>query len=141
MQIKTTFNTNGYGNSNQDKRTETDADRYGLRSLFRGDVRFQQQPEAFHWHVSGPGSYAQHMALDEALTTLADAMDRIVETTYAMKGDIEVVIPQTNTPRNIETHCEKFFKYIDEQREMFEEDFQRPFSTTIRKLSSNFFTG
>ena len=76
-----------------------------------------------HWHVSGPGSYAQHMALDEALTTLADAMDRIVETTYAMKGDIEVVIPQTNTPRNIETHCEKFFKYIDEQREMFEEDF------------------
>ena len=62
-------------------------------------------------------------ALDEALTTLADAMDRIVETTYAMKGDIEVVIPQTNTPRNIETHCEKFFKYIDEQREMFEEDF------------------
>ena len=54
---------------------------------------------------------------------ISDAMDRIVETTYAMKGDIEVVIPQTNTPRNIETHCEKFFKYIDEQREMFEEDF------------------
>ena len=84
---------------------------------------FNNSLKLFHWHVSGPGSYAQHMALDEALTTLADAMDRIVETTYAMKGDIEVVIPQTNTPRNIETHCEKFFKYIDEQREMFEEDF------------------
>ena len=84
---------------------------------------FNNSLKLFHCHVSGPGSYAQHMALDEALTTLADAMDRIVETTYAMKGDIEVVIPQTNTPRNIETHCEKFFKYIDEQREMFEEDF------------------
>ena len=102
------------------KQTRTGTD-YGR---FFGEMyAFNNSLKLFHWHVSGPGSYAQHMALDEALTTLADAMDRIVETTYAMKGDIEVVIPQTNTPRNIETHCEKFFKYIDEQREMFEEDF------------------
>ena len=99
-------------------RTGTDYGRF-----FGEMYAFNNSLKLFHWHVSGPGSYAQHMALDEALTTLADAMDRIVETTYAMKGDIEVVIPQTNTPRNIETHCEKFFKYIDEQREMFEEDF------------------
>ena len=104
----------------EQKQTRTGTD-YGL---FFGEMyAFNNSLKLFHWHVSGPGSYAQHMALDEALTTLADAMDRIVETTYAMKGDIEVVIPQTNTPRNIETHCEKFFKYIDEQREMFEEDF------------------
>ena len=100
------------------RRTGTDYGRF-----FGEMYAFNNSLKLFHWHVSGPGSYAQHMALDEALTTLADAMDRIVETTYAMKGDIEVVIPQTNTPRNIETHCEKFFKYIDEQREMFEEDF------------------
>ena len=104
----------------EQKQTRTGTD-YGR---FFGEMyAFNNSLKLFHWHVSGPGSYAQHMALDEALTTLADAMDRIVETTYAMKGDIEVVIPQTNTPRNIETHCEKFFKYIDEQREMFEEDF------------------
>ena len=105
----------------EQKQTRTGTD-YGR--FFRGRCTLSITAwKLFHWHVSGPGSYAQHMALDEALTTLADAMDRIVETTYAMKGDIEVVIPQTNTPRNIETHCEKFFKYIDEQREMFEEDF------------------
>ena len=115
----------------EQKQTRTGTD-YGR---FFGEMyAFNNSLKLFHWHVSGPGSYAQHMALDEALTTLADAMDRIVETTYAMKGEgenvsfeldgnIEVVIPQTNTPRNIETHCEKFFKYIDEQREMFEEDF------------------
>ena len=104
----------------EQKQTRTGTD-YGR---FLGEMYpINNSLKLFHWHVSGPGSYAQHMALDEALTTLADAMDRIVETTYAMKGDIEVVIPQTNTPRNIETHCEKFFKYIDEQREMFEEDF------------------
>lgn len=104
----------------EQKQTRTGTD-YGR---FFGEMyAFNNSLKLFHWHVSGPGSYAQHMALDEALTTLADAMDRIVETTYAMKGDIEVVIPQTNTPRNIKTHCEKFFKYIDEQREMFEEDF------------------
>ena len=102
----------------EQKQTGTDYGRF-----FGEMYAFNNSLKLFHWHVSGPGSYAQHMALDEALTTLADAMDRIVETTYAMKGDIEVVIPQTNTPRNIETHCEKFFKYIDEQREMFEEDF------------------
>ena len=104
----------------EQKQTRTGTD----HGRFFGEMyAFNNSLKLFHWHVSGPGSYAQHMALDEALTTLADAMDRIVETTYAMKGDIEVVIPQTNTPRNIETHCEKFFKYIDEQREMFEEDF------------------
>lgn len=123
----------------EQKQTRTGTD-YGR---FFGEMyAFNNSLKLFHWHVSGPGSYAQHMALDEALTTLADAMDRIVETTYAMKGDIEVVIPQTNTPpaisrriarssSNTSTNSVKCSRRI----------FQRPFSTTIRKLSSNFFTG
>ena len=104
----------------EQKQTRTGTD-YGR--VLGGVYALNKTRKLFDWAVGGPRRDGQQMGLVEARATLADAMDRIVETTYAMKGDIEVVIPQTNTPRNIETHCEKFFKYIDEQREMFEEDF------------------
>lgn len=77
----------------------------------------------YHWHVSGKGSYAQHMALDQALESLADALDRIVETSYALFGDIKIVVPETPVPSDIVEHSEKFFEYIDYQRELFKEDF------------------
>lgn len=77
----------------------------------------------YHWHVTGEGSYAEHMALDEALVTLADALDRIVETSYSLYGDIPVMMPQTSVPKNIVNHCSDFYDYIDDQRDMFEEDF------------------
>lgn len=77
----------------------------------------------FHWHVSGNGSYAKHMALDQALESLADALDRIVETSYALFGDIKIVVPETPVPSDIIEHSEKFFEYIDYQRELFKEDF------------------
>ena len=102
------------------KETRTGSD-YGR---FFGEMfAFNNSLKLFHWRVSGPGSYAKHMALDEALVALGQALDRIVETTIAMQGDIEITIPQTGSPRNIESHCEKFFDYVGEQREMFEEDF------------------
>lgn len=84
---------------------------------------FNTSLKLFHWHVTGKGSYAQHMALDEALEDLGEALDRIVETTYAMKGDQNIVIPETKTPSNIVSHCENFFEYIDEKRDMFPENF------------------
>ena len=77
----------------------------------------------YHWHVTGKGSYAEHMALDQALDDLADALDRIVETSYALYGDIKVVIPETPVPSNIVEHSEKFFEYVDYQRELFKENF------------------
>ena len=84
---------------------------------------FNTSLKLFHWHVTGKGSYAQHMALDQALEAVSDTLDRIVETTYAMKGDQNIIIPETRTPSNIVSHCENFFEYIDEKREMFKEDF------------------
>lgn len=77
----------------------------------------------YHWHVTGKGSYAEHMALDQALEDLADVLDRIVETSYALYGDIKVVIPETPVPGNIVEHSEKFYKYVDYQRELFKENF------------------
>jgi len=77
----------------------------------------------YHWHVTGKGSYAEHMALDQALEALADVLDRIVETSYALYGDIKVVIPETPVPSNIVEHSEKFYKYVDYQRDLFKENF------------------
>lgn len=99
---------------------------------------FNNSLKLYHWHVTGKGSYAQHMALDEALVDLIANLDRIVETTYADKGDIDIVIPETRVPTDIVNHCEKFFEYIDEQREIFKEDFSTAilddFQEVIRQL-------
>ena len=84
---------------------------------------FNNSLKMYHWHITGKGSYAQHMALDQALEDLADAMDRIVETSYALYGDIEVVIPETTTPKNIIDHAEMFFTDCQKQRKLFTEDF------------------
>lgn len=77
----------------------------------------------YHWHVSGKGSYAEHMALDQALEGLADALDRIVETSYAAYGEVMITMPETPIPANIVEHAEKFYKYADDQRELFSESF------------------
>jgi DNA-binding ferritin-like protein len=84
---------------------------------------FNNSLKLFHWHVTGAGSYAQHMALDQALDDLADTLDRIVETTYATMGDIAVVIPQTATPDNVVRHAEDFFAHVGLQRDLFPEAF------------------
>jgi len=77
----------------------------------------------YHWHVTGKASYAQHMALDQALEDLADTLDRIVETSYAMLGDVSITIPQTKVPTDIIKHSVEFFDYVGTQRELFPEAF------------------
>lgn len=84
---------------------------------------FNNSLKLFHWRVSGPGSYAKHMALDMALDSLIPILDRLVETSIAMFGDLDINIPQTSAPRDIEEHCSRFFDYLDEQSDMFDEDF------------------
>lgn len=84
---------------------------------------FNSSLKLYHWHVTGKGSYAEHMALDQALGDLTDVLDRIVETSYALLGDIKVVIPETTVPANIIEHAENFFKFVDYQRDLFKESF------------------
>lgn len=91
---------------------------------FFGEIfSFNTSLKLFHWTVTGPGSYAQHVALDQSLDALGEATDRIVETTIAMKGSLHIVIPQTAAPSDIITHCENFFDYVDDKYELFNEDF------------------
>ncbi len=84
---------------------------------------FNNSLKLYHWHVTGKGSYAQHIALDQALEDLLDVTDRLVETSYAVKGDLDIVIPETANPAHIVKHAEEFFKYTESQRELFAEAF------------------
>jgi len=84
---------------------------------------FNNSLKLHHWHVTGKASYAQHIALDQAIEDLLDITDRLVETSYAVKGDIDIVIPETKNPTNIVKHAEDFFNYSETQRELFAEAF------------------
>ncbi|NDV96582.1 hypothetical protein D0T84_16910 [Dysgonomonas sp. 521] len=84
---------------------------------------FNSSLKLYHWHVTGKASYAQHIALDQAIEDLLDITDRLVETSYAIKGDLNIVIPETKNPADIVKHAEEFFKYTESQRELFAEAF------------------
>lgn len=86
---------------------------------------FNSSLKLHHWHVNGKGSYAQHIALDQAIGSLLDVIDRITETAYAMKGDLDIVIPETKNPADIVKHAEDFYKYVESQRELFSEAFSQ----------------
>ena len=69
-------------------------------AAFIGELfSFNSSLKLFHWSVTGAGSYAKHMALDEAVASVLDVIDRITETTYAMVGDLQITIPETKTPK------------------------------------------
>lgn len=95
-------------------------------AAFIGDLfSFNNSLKLFHWSVTGPGSYAKHMALDEAIEALTDVLDRITETTIAMTGDMKFVIPETMTPTDIVKHTSDFYNYVEKHRDLFPEDFSQ----------------
>lgn len=94
-----------------------------MGEFFGNMYSFNISLKLYHWHVSGKGSYAEHMALDQAIDALADALDRIVETSYSAYGPMPITLPETPVPENIVKHAEGFFQYADEQRELFGKDF------------------
>ncbi len=83
---------------------------------------FNSSLKLYHWHITGEGSYAQHMALDQALDTVLDVIDRLTETSYALLGDIEIMIPETKVPKNIVKHTSDFYAYVEKHRDLFPED-------------------
>lgn len=87
-------------------------------------VSFRDALKLHHWHVTGPASYAIHMALDQAIDEINGPIDSLTETAYAVYGDIEIVIPETRNPANIVLFAENFYKVLGEKRALFTEDFQ-----------------
>jgi Family of unknown function (DUF5856) len=93
-------------------------------SRFFGEIfSFNSSLKLIHWNVTGAGSYAAHLSLDEAITTLLEVTDRIVETSYARFGELNIVIPETKKPSDYIAHIESFFDYIEEKRGFFLEAF------------------
>lgn len=86
-------------------------------------VSFNNSLKLYHWHVTGTGSYAKHIALDQALEDLTEATDRLVETTYAMAGDVTIVIPETKVPTDIVKHATDFYAVVEDARKYFTEAF------------------
>lgn len=93
---------------------------------FIGNIfSFNSSLKLHHWHITGDASYARHIAIDQALTDLSDVIDRLTETSYATKGDLNIVIPETKNPNSIIKHAEDFYAYSETQRELFTEAFSQ----------------
>lgn len=93
-------------------------------ATFIGELfSFNSSLKLFHWNVTGSGSYAKHMALDEAIGSLLDVIDRITETTIAMVGELHISIPETKTPTDIVKHTADFYSYVEKHRDLFPEAF------------------
>lgn len=91
---------------------------------YLGDlVSYRDSLKLYHWHVTGAGSYATHIAIDQAIDSLSDPIDRLVETSYALYDDIDIVIPETKRPNNIVNHVEKFYKETEAKSDLFKESF------------------
>ncbi|SHG15041.1 DUF5856 family protein [Dysgonomonas macrotermitis] len=84
---------------------------------------FNNSLKLYHWHVTGVASYAQHIAIDQALEDLSEATDRLVETTYALAGDLTIVIPETKTPGDLVKHISAFYDVVEDGRKYFTEAF------------------
>ncbi len=102
--------------------TRTDSRNQEIGTFIGEMFSFNSALKLYHWHVSGPGSYAQHIAIDQALETLLDVIDRITETTYALKGDLEIRIPETKRPENITMFATDFYNYVEKHRDLFDQD-------------------
>lgn len=92
----------------------------------------------YHWHVTGVSSYAKHIALDQAITNLLDATERLVETSYALRGDLDIIIPVTTRTDNIVKCTEEFYKTVESNRKLFPELFTQSiiddYQETIQQL-------
>lgn len=95
-------------------------------ATFIGEMfAFNSSLKLYHWSVTGTGSYAKHMALDEAIDSLLDVIDRITETTYALVGELHISIPETKTPGDISKHASEFYHYVEKHRDLFPEAFSQ----------------
>lgn len=88
-------------------------------------VSFRQSLKLIHWSVTGPGSYETHISLDQAIDTLREVTDRLVETTIAIEGTLDLVVPETTKPEKYIDHIEKFYTHVESTRKIFSESFSQ----------------
>lgn len=96
-------------------------------AVFLGELfAFRNSLKLVHWSITGKGSYEAHISLDQAIDSLVDITDRLVETTFALKGTLNIVIPETARPKDYIKHIENFYEHIDNRRKkLFPESFSQ----------------
>jgi DNA-binding ferritin-like protein len=89
-------------------------------------ISFRNSLKLIHWSITGKGSYEAHISLDQAIDSLVAVTDRLVETTFALEGTLNIVIPETSRPKDFIKHIEAFYKMVEDKREkLFTEDFSQ----------------
>jgi len=89
-------------------------------------ISFRNSLKLIHWSITGKGSYEAHISLDQAIASLILITDRLVETTFALEGTLDIKIPETSRPKDFIKHIEGFYKNVEDKREkLFSEDFSQ----------------
>lgn len=97
-----------------------------IAQFFSGLISFRDSLKLVHWSVTGLGSYEVHLSIDQALDTINDVIDRLVETTFALTGTLELVIPETKRPKDYIKHVRDQYDHIEDVRKkLFTEDFSQ----------------
>ncbi len=97
-------------------------------AAFLGElISFRNSLKLIHWSITGKGSYEAHLSLDQAIDSLTDITDRLVETTFALDGTLDIVIPETLRPKDhYLKHIEGFYKHVEDKRkQLFPESFSQ----------------
>jgi DNA-binding ferritin-like protein len=96
-------------------------------AAFLGElISFRNSLKLIHWSITGKGSYEAHISLDQAIDSLVDITDRLVETTFSLDGTLGIVIPETVKPKDHIKHIEAFYKHVEDRRKpLFPESFSQ----------------
>jgi len=104
----------------------TEKNKNDVASFLGGLISFRSSLKLIHWSITGKGSYEAHISLDQAIDSLVDITDRLVETTFALTGTLDITIPETTRPKDYIKHIESFYKHVEDRREeLFPESFSQ----------------
>ena len=89
-------------------------------------ISFRNSLKLIHWSITGKGSYEAHISLDQAIDSLTEITDRLVETTFALKGTLDITIPETERPKEYIKYIEGYYKEVEAKRNpLFPESFSQ----------------
>jgi DNA-binding ferritin-like protein len=96
-------------------------------ATFLGElISFRNSLKLIHWSITGKGSYEAHISLDQAIDSLVEITDRLVETTFALEGTLDIVIPETTRPKDHIKYVEHFYNQVEDKRKhLFSESFSQ----------------
>lgn len=97
-------------------------------------ISFRNSLKLIHWSITGRGSYEAHISLDQAIDSLVEITDRLVETTFSLEGTLEIVIPETSRPKDYLKHIEEYYNHVEDRRKkVFSESFSQSIIDDIQE--------